>query len=136
VPAAIELLDLGVAGSRVLPHRVGFAVKEKGAVAGVFGIDVDLPGNECRPHDVGRPELDLPFDRQPPPFEHRRDQIAEQRPLGVDLGADNDRPRGRGTPLQQRHEAEPEKGGKYLQLRPTPISPSRGRPGSIEATLG
>jgi len=88
----VEPFYLGIAKGGVLPGRIGFAVEEHRAVAGVFGIEVDLPGEQGRAHDVGRPELDLALDAKPARFEHRRDHVPEQRALGVDLRGDDDRP--------------------------------------------
>ena len=91
VCGAVELLDLGIAGGGVLPDRVGLAVKEQRAVAGVFGIEVDLPGEDRGAHDIGRPELDAAHHRQTARLDHLGDHVAEQRPLGVDLRGDDNR---------------------------------------------
>jgi len=66
VLGAVERGDHGIALRRIPPGGVGLAVKEQRAVAGVFGIDVDLPGEDRRAHDVGRAEPDAAFDRRAP----------------------------------------------------------------------
>ena len=92
---AVELGDLGIAARPALPHRVLLHVEEQGAVAGVFGIDVDLPGEDRGAHDVGRPELQPVAHRDAVRLEHVEDHVAEQRALGVDLRGDDDRRRRR-----------------------------------------
>ena len=81
-----------VSGGGVLPRRVGLAMEEKRAVAGVFGVEVDLPGQDRGAHDIGRAELHLALDRNAARFQHLRDHVAEQRALGVILRGDDDRP--------------------------------------------
>jgi len=75
----VEPLDLGICLRRVLPRRIVLAMEEDRAIAGVFGIEVDLPGEERRPHDVGRAELDAALDRDAMGRDHLRDHVAEQR---------------------------------------------------------
>ena len=70
-------------------------MKEDPAVSGIFRIKIDLPGEKRRPHDVGRAELDLALDRNTAGRNYLRDDIAEQRTLGVDLRRDDNRPGGK-----------------------------------------
>src|SRR5215471_16941704 len=58
----VERRNLGVAFGRVLPDGVSLAMEEQRTVAGVFGIDVDLPGKDRGPHDIGRAEPDAALD--------------------------------------------------------------------------
>ena len=91
VCAAVEFAHGGIAPLPVFPHRIILAVEENGAVAGVFGVDVDLSGKDRGAHDVGRSELDFALGRQSVRFERHGDHVAEQRALGIDLRADDDR---------------------------------------------
>jgi hypothetical protein len=55
VVLAVERGDEGIALGRVLPGRVGLAVKEQTAIAGIFGIDIDLPGPSWMRRSTARP---------------------------------------------------------------------------------
>src|SRR3954447_24675062 len=85
----VESLDEIVAGLRLLPGRIVLLVEEEGSVAGVFGIEVDLAGDERRAHDLGRPELKPVLDRNAGLLERDQDHVAEERAFGIDLRRDH-----------------------------------------------
>ena len=95
VRLAVQRFHRFIAGGGVLPDRIALAMKEEGAVAGVFGVDVDLSGKQRGAHDIGRPKLHLVLDRQSAGFQSLGDHVAEQRALGVGFRGDDDRPGGR-----------------------------------------
>ena len=69
-------------------------MEEQRAVAGVFGVDVDLPRENGAPHDVGGPELHLVLDGDAVLRQQERDHVAEEAAFGVDLRGDDDGLRG------------------------------------------
>ena len=85
----IERFDLLVPLRRILPRRVRFDSEKEGAVARVFGIDVDLSGHNRGADYPGRAELDLVLDGQALTLEQQGDNVAEQRSLRVDLRRDD-----------------------------------------------
>jgi hypothetical protein len=84
----VERPHLFISGLAVLPDRVGVDGKEERAVAGVFGIDVDLAGDERAADDLGRPELKLVGGLDPVGLEQLDHHAAEQPALRVDLRTD------------------------------------------------
>src|SRR5436190_1113747 len=77
VLGGVELLHLVIALRRVLPGRIVVAVKEDTAVAGIFGIEIDLAGEERRSHDVRGAELDAAIDGDAARRHDIRDHVAE-----------------------------------------------------------
>ena len=72
------------------PDGVVLHAEEERAVAGIFRIDVDLAGEERRPHHLRRTELDATLDGNALSLEHERDHLPEEAALGVDFRGDDD----------------------------------------------
>ena len=134
VRVAVQRFHRFVSGGGVLPHRVGLAMEEKRAVAGVFGVEVDLPGQDRGAHDIGRAELHLALDRNAARFQRLRDHVAEQRALGVFLRGDDDRPGGRIGRAVQRNRCQRQTRRPPRDEAP-PSSDGRPSPGAAELSL-
>ncbi len=91
------------AAAQVLPGRVLLVGVEEGAVAGVFGVQVHLAGEQCAAHDLGVAQLQPVHGGDAGALQRLQHQLAEQRAFGVDLGGHAHRLRG-GAQRQQRQQ--------------------------------
>ena len=81
----VQLFDFFVSLLRVFPRRVVLLFEEERAVAGIFRVNIQLTGGYRPAHHRRGAELDFIDGFHPMAFQNLQNNIAEQRPFGVNF---------------------------------------------------
>ena len=88
VALVIHLFDQRVASAQVLPRLVALVAQHESAVAGVFGVDIELARHQSRAYHLGVAQRYAVFNLDAVGFQGQHQDVAEQFALGIDFGAD------------------------------------------------